>query len=281
MQTNYIIHHHIKDKSNIGGIEMSKSLLEKTRRINKLLQRSAGYPVDFNDVCRILGEVLSSNAYVASRKGKVLGYHLLEDYECNAVEEDILEDKMFPKELNDRLLEVHETKPNISSDSEDYIFQNSESTQKEKLTTIVPINGGGERLGTLVLSRFKKEFTEEDLVLAEYSATVVGMEILRSKSDEIEEEARKKAVVQLAIGTLSFSELEAVEHIFEELDGNEGLLVASKIADRVGITRSVIVNALRKLESAGVIESRSLGMKGTYIKILNDKLLDELKKVRG
>ena len=88
-------------------------------------------------------------------------------------------------------------------------------------------------------------------------------------------------MVQLAIGTLSYSELEAVDHIFQELDGTEGLLVASKIADRVGITRSVIVNALRKFESAGIIESRSLGMKGTYIKILNDKLLDELKKVRS
>ena len=107
------------------------------------------------------------------------------------------------------------------------------------------------------------------------------MEILRSKSDEIEEEARKKAVVQFSHWHIVFSELEAVEHIFEELDGNEGLLVASKIADRVGITRSVIVNALRKFESAGVIESRSLGMKGTYIKILNDKLLEELKKVRA
>ncbi|MNF13123.1 GTP-sensing transcriptional pleiotropic repressor CodY [compost metagenome] len=72
--------------------------------------------------------------------------------------------------------------------------------------------------------------------------------------------------------------MEAVEHIFEELDGKEGLLVASKIADRVGITRSVIVNALRKLESAGVIETRSLGMKGTYIKILNQQLLQELDK---
>ena len=56
--------------------------------------------------------------------------------------------------------------------------------------------------------------------------------------------------------------LKRLEHIFEELDGNEGLLVASKIADRVGITRSVIVNALRKLESAGVIESRSLWNEG-------------------
>ena len=84
----------------------------------------------------------------------------------------------------------------------------------------------------------------------------------------------------MAIGTLSYSELEAIQHIFEELNGKEGLLVASKIADKVGITRSVIVNALRKFESAGVIESRSLGMKGTYIKILNDKLLEELDKVK-
>ncbi|MDN5312988.1 MAG: transcriptional pleiotropic repressor [Thermoanaerobacteraceae bacterium] len=261
---------------------MSESLLEKTRRINKLLQRSAGYPVDFNEVCKTLGEVLTANAYVASRKGKVLGYYLMENYDCDAVQDEVLEEKMFPKHYNDKLLEIHETKSNVSQDTLECVFDNlTKCPHPDKLTTIVPINGGGERLGTLVLARFGDKFTDEDLVLAEYSATVVGMEILRSKSEEIEEEARKKAVVQLAIGTLSFSELEAVEHIFEELDGNEGLLVASKIADRVGITRSVIVNALRKFESAGVIESRSLGMKGTYIKILNDKLLEELKKVRA
>ena len=68
----------------------------------------------------------------------------------------------------------------------------------------------------------------------------------------MEEEARKRAAVQIALGTLSYSEMDAVQHIFEQLEGEEGLLVASKIADRVGITRSVIVNALRKFESAGV-----------------------------
>lgn len=45
-------------------------------------------------------------------------------------------------------------------------------------------------------------------------------------------------------------------------------LSPSKIADNVGITRSVIVNALRKFESAGVIDCKSSGMKGTYIKSL-------------
>ena len=70
-------------------------------------------------------------------------------------------------------------------------------------------------------------------------------------------------------------------HIFDELDGNEGILVASRIADRVGITRSVIVNALRKFESAGVIESRSSGMKGTYIKVLNDAVFEELDNLKA
>ena len=99
-------------------------------------------------------------------------------------------------------------------------------------------------------------------------------------NEENQEEARKVQVVKSAFNTLSFSEMEAIVHIFEELDGNEGILVASKIADRVGITRSVIVNALRKFESAGIIESRSSGMRGTYIKVLNDVIFDELKKMK-
>ena len=55
--------------------------------------------------------------------------------------------------------------------------------------------------------------------------------------------------------------------------------MASRIADKAGITRSVIVNALRKFESAGVIESRSSGMKGTNIKVINDAVFDELRQI--
>ena len=109
----------------------------------------------------------------------------------------------------------------------------------------------------------------------------VNLEMMRSVNEENEEEKRKVAIVRSAINTLSYSELEAILHIFDELDGNEGILVASRIADRVGITRSVIVNALRKFESAGVIESRSSGMKGTYIKVVNDVVFDELDRIRN
>ena len=125
-----------------------------------------------------------------------------------------------------------------------------------------------------------EEFEIDDIILCEYGTTVVSLEIMRSIHEENAEEDRKVHVVQSAVSTLSFSELEAVSHIFEELGGKEGVLVASRVADRVGITRSVIVNALRKLESAGIIESRSSGMKGTYIKILNDAVFEELERAR-
>jgi len=256
------------------------SLLAKTRMLNKILQKSGTEPVVFHDICNLLSDVLQCSVYIISRKGKILGYDLASGYECDIVKDEIIKNMRFPEDYNNGLMNIGETKANLKNKNI-CVFQDSkECTIENKITTMVPINGNRERLGTLLLARFDKDFTDDDLVLVEYSATIVGLEILRSKNDLIEEEARKKAVVQLAIGTLSYSELEAVEHIFNELDGTEGLLVASKIADKVGITRSVIVNALRKFESAGVIESRSLGMKGTHIKILNEKLIDELKKIK-
>ena len=121
-------------------------------------------------------------------------------------------------------------------------------------------------------------FDDDALVLAEYSATVVGMQILYQQSRTIEENVRSATAVQMAISTLSYSELIAVRAIFKALEGDEGRLTASNIADEIGITRSVIVNALRKLESAGIIESRSLGMKGTYLKVLNHRFKEELNK---
>jgi len=79
---------------------------------------------------------------------------------------------------------------------------------------------------------------------------------------------------------LSYSEKEALKRIFEELNGMEGILVASKVANHSRITRSVIITALRKLQSAGIIASKSLGMKGTHIRVLNNKLFGQLDKMK-
>ena len=178
--------------------------------------------------------------------------------------------------LNERLLTILSTKENVNLET--LGFEGIDFSKFQAIIT--PIEIAGERLGTLFIYKTDKPYDIDDIILCEYGTTVVGLEMLRAVNEENAEESRKLAVVKSAIGTLSFSEMQAIIHIFDELDGMEGVLVASKIADRVGITRSVIVNALRKFESAGVIESRSSGMKGTYIKVTNDVVFGEIKKLK-
>ena len=257
-----------------------KTLLEKTRDINKLIQKSAGYPISFEEMSQVLRDTISSNVYLINKKGKVLGYAFLDNYHCPIMDDIVSADMQFPADYNEGLLKTGETKANIRREGVCAFWPDRPCLLENKYTTFVPIIGGGERLGTLMLSK-PGEFDDGDLILGEYGATVIGTEILRSKTEKIEEIARQKAAVSIAFDTLSYSELEAVDHIFKELGDGQGLLVASRIADKVGITRSVIVNALRKLESAGVVEVRSLGMKGTFIRVLNDYLLEELERIQA
>lgn len=255
---------------------MSVQLLDKTRKINKLLHNNNSSKVVFNDICEVLTEILDSNILVISKKGKVLGAS-----RCEGTEEitELIADEVggfIDTLLNERLLGILSTKENVNLETLGFI---SEDVKRFR-AIITPIDIAGERLGTLFVYRLEKLYDIDDIILSEYGTTVVGLEMMRSVNEESAEESRKVQIVRSAISTLSFSELEAITHIFDEMDGKEGILVASKIADRVGITRSVIVNALRKFESAGVIESRSSGMKGTYIKVLNDVVFDELEKVK-
>lgn len=252
-------------------------LLEKTRKINKLLQK--GDKVEFNAIAKLLRDVICANIYIVGRKGGVKGYSLIHEFECDIMREQVLANKRFPSDYLDFLMSVKETKANIPHlDQKCSFVKDTKCIFMNKVTTVVPIYGNGDRIGTLIIAKYEGSFSDEDLLLAEYAATVLGVEILHLREAEIEEEARQKAMVQIAFSTLSYSELEAITNILGELKGEEGLLVASKIADRVGITRSVIVNALRKFESAGLIETKSLGMKGTYIKVKNMMLFDELNK---
>jgi transcriptional pleiotropic repressor len=258
-----------------GRIFMSVQLLDKTRKINKLLHNNNSHKVVFNDICEILSEILESNILVISKKGKVLGIKNREDI---AEIKELIKDSVggyIDQLLNERLLNILSTKENVNLLTLGFEFAQENIYQ----AIIIPIDIAGERLGTLFIYKSSKQYDLDDIILSEYGTTVVGLEMMRSVNEESAEENRKVQIVKSAISTLSFSELEAIIHIFEELEGNEGILVASKIADRVGITRSVIVNALRKFESAGVIESRSSGMKGTYIKVLNDVVFEELKKM--
>lgn len=254
----------------------SVQLLDKTRKIGKLLHNNNSSKVVFNDICSVLCEILCSNVLVISKKGKVLGVG--DALGVDSITELIVDQVggFIDGMLNERLLAILSTKENVNLETLGF-----EAGDVKKFQAIItPIEIAGERLGTLFIYKCGQQYDIDDIILCEYGTTVVGLEMLRAVNEENAEESRKLAVIKSAINTLSYSEMEAVVHIFDELKGMEGILVASKIADRVGITRSVIVNALRKFESAGVIESRSSGMKGTYIKVLNDMVFEEVEKLK-
>ena len=254
---------------------MSIQLLDKTRKLNRLLKNAESSEISFSEISKVLNEMLRSNVLVLSKKGKILG--ISHESSMNRIEELLGEKRgvRIDNSLNERLLAVLSTRENVylqtlgfSADTKNYHGM------------IVPIDIAGERLGTLFMYRADDIYDIEDIILCEYGATVIGMEMMRAENDESAEESRKQQVVNSALSTLSGSELKAMIHVFRELEGNDGILVASKIAEQAGITRSIIVTGLKKLESAGVIESKSAGMKGTKVRICNDMLIDELENMK-
>ncbi|MCH4000096.1 MAG: GTP-sensing pleiotropic transcriptional regulator CodY [Lachnospiraceae bacterium] len=251
-------------------------LLDKTRKIGKLLHNNSTGKVVFSDICSIMSDILRSNIFIVSRKGKVLGIGRCAD--VPPLQELITGQvgTFIDEDLNERLLSVLSTKENVSLVNMGF----DQNQNADSIAIVSPIEIAGERLGTVFMYRERDSYDIDDIILCEYGTTVVSLEMLRAVTEENEEENRKIAVVKSAISTLSYSEMEAIVCIFDELHGKEGILVASKIADKEGITRSVIVNALRKFESAGVLESRSSGMKGTYIKVLNDAVYSEIDNIR-
>ncbi len=246
------------------------TLLKRVRRITQLMQNE-GEEVAFADIARVLAaEMQDTSVYVVNRKGKILGYALPIGYETTDFDADWLMEGRLPEDYNEILLRVG----TLTAEKD------VATALGVKVALIAPVVGSGRRLGTLMMVRDGERFNDDDNLVAEIASTVIGMIMAHAMSEEEEDEVTERKMAISAIRSLSYSEIVAMQRIFDELNGDEGLLVASRVADEAGITRSVVVNALRKLSSANVIESRSLGMKGTYLRILNRELRAELERQR-
>mgnify|MGYP002511510304 CR=1 FL=1 len=124
---------------------MSVQLLDKTRKINKLLHNNNSSKVVFNDICGVLTEILDSNILVISKKGKVLGTS-----RGQGIEEirELIADEVggfIDHLLNERLLGILSTKENVNLETLGFVPEDVEDYQ----AIIAPIDIAGERLGTL------------------------------------------------------------------------------------------------------------------------------------
>ena len=239
-------------------------LLKRMQPFTRLLQQTGSFD-DLQELCAALQETVEdSHVYLISRRGRVLAYALQEGFESTPFDAEWLGTDEAPEELQSTVNRVAALSVMEGENGESIL--------------IAPVVGGDARVASLLFVADSDIFGEDEQIIAEFASTAFGMIISRAIDEKQEDEAQETRAARSAINSLSYSEVLAMQRIFEELEGDEGLLVASRIADEAGITRSVIVNALRKLASANVIESRSLGMKGTYLRILNKEIRKEFEK---
>jgi len=99
----------------------SVQLLDKTRKIGKLLHNNNSSKVVFSDICKVMREILNSNVLVISRKGKVLGVGKSDGIEPIT---ELLDDSIggfIDPMLNERLLGVLSTKENVNLETLGFI----------------------------------------------------------------------------------------------------------------------------------------------------------------
>ncbi len=227
-----------------------------------------------NKIC----ESLFSDMIILDLDGNIL-YEQSNSLPSFALKNELTNEKIIETQIIKQLENIENIKINITLDNL-YTTKFDRDELKNIYAVFLPIYIYKEKLATVIIYRKYHKFNENIDVLCEYISSILGILIYNYKSIDIAEKQLKRKNIKTCISTLSYSELEAILSIFEELENGEGLVIASKVADKAGITRSVIVNALRKFESARIIETRSLGMKGTYIKVLNEYLLQELEKFK-
>jgi transcriptional pleiotropic repressor len=249
-------------------------LLERVQMITSYLREHTG-KVKLSELTSILTGLTNANIIAVNDDNEVLAKAYLNDLQC----------EILDKELHDNHFTLGQSyfinvTPNVVirdlSDEECLLGSDSDCAYDSISVMTIPLLNKKKQIIRIVVIKFNDKFDEIDQIFGELICSLLTMERIYREVEFKQKEYRRNVMVEIALDALSYSEIEAAKSIFKELGNIEGFLVASKVADKVGITRSVIVNALRKLESAGVIESRSLGMKGTYIKVLNEKLLEQL-----
>ncbi len=235
-------------------------LTEKIRQLNSSLYDGEVKTPDLQRAVSALSALVGAAVFVVNRDGAVLvaesgSVKLADNLKQLIKDQSLNANQGFMQLLKASEAVYNETDPDQKTTG-DYYY------------SLVPF-AAEKKSDLLLLCSAKKPLDDDQLALAEIGALLIGLIQRLEELGKEEEIIRNKKLAEGAFESLSYSEVEAIEEILKNITNNESVVIASKIADSLGITRSVIVNALRKFESAGIIESRSLGMKGTFIRVKN------------
>ena len=113
-----------------------KDLLSRIRKLNWLLSQSTVGYVSFDELCRVLAEMLDSNVYVLSRRGKVLASVVEVGSGSPIIESEKV--SLMPKKQNRNLLKLSDAITNVTGEETKNLF-GDDYEDAEKYHVIEPV----------------------------------------------------------------------------------------------------------------------------------------------
>lgn len=260
---------------------MYQELLEKLRSLNSVLKESRLNDDFLKVICVQLSHVLKSNVYLFDDRGTIVSYSTNEKYYCQ-FNNDALKAYSVPENYLSLAKKTKNPIINIYTESPLCTYPGVDKCiYKNRYTSIIPIYYNYKKIAAILLIKYDNSFSQEDQIICEHAFAIISLEMIKNEIIEIKKDALNIASAQIAANALTYTEAKVAKEIFNKIENREAIINANEVSNELFVTRSIISNALNKIESAGVIVTKSLGVKGTYIKILNTHILEELDKINN
>ena len=146
--------------------------------------------------------------------------------------------------------------------------------------SIYPVYSVLKKVSGILFIRYENSFSEADQILCEYTCAIVTLEMLRQGQEKAKHVSREAAKAKLAVDSLTFSEKKASCAVLQEIGWDSGEVFLNCIAAKTYTAPSTVSSALKKLELATLIATKSRGVKGMHIEVLNPNLRCELEELQ-
>lgn len=242
----------------------AKEMLEATNKITEYYEGLDG-EIALEDISVLARDLLGASVHILSTKGHLLSCNNEHGDECQ------MNTPVVAKKVARSMATLTREQVSIERNGS-CPFNQGTCNFKVRAHIMFPMFYASERIGTLVCTRDDENCDDLFLALCKMLAMLCAMAVYNEKKHRTEQSTRDILSVEQVKASLSYTEKEAIQALLQSLPSGEGLLNASTLSKEQGITRSVIASALKKLEGAGVMNVRSLGVKGTYITVTNKNL---------
>lgn len=256
------------------------TIVSKIHRLNMVFTRSATTVIPLDALCDELCDILGCNIYLFDTEGHIFAYSVADVFHC-----PYTDCSLSAQELPLRYMELF--KANDTSIVDRYegdpkcTYEDVGRCQfNNRYYSIYPVYSVLKKVSGILFIRYEDSFSEAEKILCEYTCAIVSLEMLRQEQEKAHRISKEAAKAKLAVDSLTYSERRAACAALQKIEWCRGEVFLNCIATQTYTAPSTVSGALKKLELATMIETKSRGVKGMHIQVLNSNLRSELEELQ-